>query len=207
MNPEWLDVLNKVKNGEIGVEEAAKRLDSLDAVDTEPASSETSTPPPFTDSRAEATAAEVVENPPDLGRWKEFWLIPFWVGTGIFVLGAMIMGWAYSAAQGPNFWFYCSWLPLTLGLIVLFVAWWSRRARWVHVRVNSSDGNRVNISMPLPLGLTGWVLRVFGPMIPAVQEQKLDFLPDILDAVSQTDEPIMVDVDDEDGDKVKVYII
>ena len=199
MNPEWLDVLKKVQSGDLGVDEAAKRLGDLEENQAEPAVQEILPPSPYSQSSfGDAPAAEDTQPLMDVGRWKDAWMIPFWIGTGIFVLGALLMGWSYSTAARANFWFYCSWLPMLLGLLVLFLGWWSRNARWVHVRVQSADGSRVNVSVPLPLRLAGWVLRAFGPMIPAVREQKLDFLPDILDAVSQTRDPIWVDVDDED---------
>lgn len=197
MNPELLDVLKKVQNGELNVDEAANRLSMIDEMPEQRAAPDILEP-----------AQPVEETEPDLGWWKNAWMVPFWVGTGIFILGAAIMAWSYSASSAsPNFWFYCSWVPMLLGLLVLFLGWWSRQARWVHVRVKDADGSKVNISIPLPLRLAGWFLRVFGPLIPAVKEQKLDFLPEIFDAVSQTRDPIWVDVDDEDGDQVKVYIV
>jgi hypothetical protein len=207
MNPEWLDVLKKVKSGELSVDEAANRLSMMDAVQGDESASVISSAAPRFETGAEGEPPDG-SSVPDLGWWKNAWMVPFWIGTGIFILGAGLMAWAYSSTSGtPNFWFYCSWLPMLLGLLVLFLGWWSRQARWVHVRIQDSDGSKVNISMPLPLRLAGWFLRAFGPMIPAVKEQKLDFLPDIFDAVSQTRDPIWVDVDDEDGDRVKVYIV
>lgn len=208
MNPEWLDVLKKVQSGELSVDEAANRLSMMDEPQAEQAAPPSLTPLPAPEPQWGTVPPVVEETEPDLGWWKNAWMVPFWVGTGIFILGAAIMAWAYSASPAnPNFWFFCSWVPMLLGLLVLFLGWWSRQARWVHVRVQDADGSKVNISMPLPLRLAGWFLRVFGPMIPAVKEQKLDFLPEIFDAVSQTRDPIWVDVDDEDGDRVKVYIV
>ena len=106
---------------------------------------------------------------PDLGWWKKGWLIPFWIGTGILVFGALQMGWAYSSKN--FFWFNCAWLPMAFGLLVLFLSWWSQQARWVHVRVQDADGSRVSISLPLPLGLAGWGLRTFGRFIPNMKAE------------------------------------
>ena len=204
MHADWLELLNRVKNGDVSVEEAAQRMDEFERGGVENVSSPAASLPAPARAETDGPARET-EPSLDIGRWGEAWLIPFWIGTGILVLGAMLMGWAYSSQR--SFWIFCSWLPMLLGLLVLFLGWWSRNARWVHVRVQEAGGNRVSISMPLPLRLAGWALRVFGPMIPQVREQKLEFLPDILDAVSETRDPITVDVDDKNGDRVKVYIL
>ncbi len=142
---------------------------------------------------------------PDLGWWRKGWLIPFWAGTGILVLGAILMGWAYSSRH--FFWFYCSWLPMLLGLFVLILGWWSQQARWVHVRVNDADGSRVAISLPVPLRLTGWGLRVFGRYIPNMEEKLLEEMPAIFNALAKEKGPMTVEVDEKDGSRVRVYIL
>jgi len=132
-------------------------------------------------------------------------LIPFRAGTGILVLGALQMGWAYSSQK--FFWFYCAWLPMLGGLLILLLSWWSQQARWVHVRVQDADGSRVSVSLPLPLGLAGWFFRVFGKFIPNIEKKILDDLPGILEALASEKGPATVEVNDEDGSRVRVYIV
>lgn len=219
MSDEYLDILNRVKSGAISVEEGARLLETLESgaqnaeaiaqsigeknsMQVEAAAPDVAAP--------EAAAVNVplpVEEDfqPELGWWKHAWMIPFWAGTVVVVLSAIFMGWANN--NGRMFWFYCSWLPLLLGIFVLFLGWWSQRARWVHVRVLDANGSRVSVSLPLPLRLASWALRVFGPYIPKLREQHLDGLPMIFDALGQSEGPLSVEVDDEDGAKVRVYIL
>lgn len=213
MNADALEILKKVESGELSVEEGARRLQELEnragaaANGTVPVSDSTAA---WSSAQVSVTTPQGIEAhdedlPPDLGWWKKGWLIPFWVGTGILVLGALQMGWAYSSQK--FFWFYCAWLPMLGGLLVLLLSWWSQRARWVHVRVQDADGSRVSISVPLPLGLAGWAFRVFGRFIPNMEKKVLDDLPGILDALSKEKGPATVEVNDEDGSRVRVYIV
>lgn len=215
MSDEYLDILNRVKTGAISAEEGARLLETLEmgslkapvAVD-QPVGATIPAP-------VEGSAPEVepVKDPapveddfrPEIGWWKHAWMVPFWVGTVIVILSAVFMGWANNNSR--MFWFYCSWLPLLLGIFVVFLGWWSQTARWVHVRVHDSNGHNVSVSVPLPLRLASWALRVFGPYIPKLREKHLDNLPMIFDALGQSEGPLSVEVDDENGDRVRVYIL
>lgn len=198
MNSEWLDIIKKVKSGEISVDEGARLLEESGVA-----------------AASEPLAAPVLvgpENEPepdephyDLGWWANAWLLPFWIGTGIFVVGAILMGWAYSSH--PGFWMVCSWFTLLFGLFILFLGWWSRNAHWVHVRVNEAGGTRVSISLPLPLRLAAFLLRIFGPLFPKIREQHLENLPDIFDVLAGERGPLTVEVDEEGGTQVRVYIL
>ncbi len=219
MNPDVVAILNQVKSGELSVEVGAIQLQELELRASLVPAANGATPDQQSQSASgdqpPASAAQV-SSPPveedfssdlgsDLGWWKKAWLIPFWAGTGILVLGAIMMGWAYSSQH--FFWFYCSWLPMLLGLLVLFLGWWSQNARWVHIRVNDASGSRVAISMPLPLSLTGWALRVFGHYIPHMEERVLENMPDLFHALEKEKSPMTVEVDEKDGSRVRVYIL
>lgn len=210
MDAASLDILNKIRSGEMTVEEGARRLELLEAGPGEPGAqpqAETTSPGEGSYAGENETIVGQPEEPiqPDLGWWKNAWWIVFSAGSGIVVLAAMFMGWAYSSQH--MFWFTCSWLPMLLGLLVFFLGWWSRTARWVHVRVHGNDGGHVTISMPLPLRLAAWALRFLSPFIPKLREQNLEGLPDIFNALADTEGPLSVEVDDEDGSQVRVYIL
>ncbi len=204
-NTEWLDIINKVKNGELSVEEAAGRLETMEASadsgsPTEPLSSDM----PAAEELPAAGPGDEIPLP-DLGWWQHAWLIPLGIGVAITSLSAWLLSWGYMNER--MFWFYCSWLPLLLGIFVLMLGAWSRQARWAHVRIRSKDGTRISVSAPLPARFAGWVLRFLTPRVPALKEKHLEALPVILDALGSSHEPIFVDVDDEDGDQVRVYIL
>jgi len=202
MDPEVVDILNKVKSGELSAEEGAQRLQSLEFLAGIPADSEFN---------AEMLASPQPVMPPheeplpDLGWWKNIWMVPFGIGTVVIVLSAIWMGSAYT--NQSFFWFYCSWLPMLLGVLVLLLGWWGQQARWVHVRIKDADGTRVAISLPIPLRLAGWLLHTFGRFIPNMDPRALENLPAIFAALAREKGPTSVEVDEKDGTCVRVYII
>lgn len=205
MNAEMMQILRQVKSGLLSVEEAALRLTALEQGDT---------PPP---ARPDAVIAPPVEDvvKPDLGWWKYAWLVILGVGTIILIPSALLMNWALT--NDRTGWFIFSWLPLLLGLLVIIIGAWSRTARWAHIRVQDADGSRVSISAPLPLGLARWVLATFGDQIFDRARERAESagghmprskeLIPMLQALEQTHDPISVEVDDKDGDRVRVYLM
>jgi hypothetical protein len=131
-----------------------------------------------------------------------------WVGIGILLIGALLMYWAWSAS-GFGFWFACTWFPFLLGVAIMALAWSSRTARWLHVRVHQKPGEKpekISISRPIPLRLTAWFLRMFGNKIPHMEGTSLDEIILALDATSP-EAPFYVEVNEgEDGERVEVYI-
>ena len=237
MNSEWLEILNRVQKGEITAQQGADLLQQLEASTITPPGTTPMLEEPSRSGSGESEPVEAVE--PDLiveesdasrfssdpqadqarmeddikrlNAWRIWWLAPFGAGLGIFVLSAVLMAWGYS--NDRLFWFYCAWLPLALGLVVLVLGAWSRQARWLHLRINEPVGEkgkgpqRVAISLPLPTRLAGWMLRLAGPRIPKLNDQKLETIVPMLDSLSDSREPLMVEVDGKDGEKVQVYII
>ncbi len=150
-------------------------------------------------------------NPPpiisqeELDKWKRWWMYPMYVGIGITLLAAY---WMYSAFQGSGygFWFFCSWLPMLLGIALIALAWNSQSGTWLHVRVRSKS-QRVAVSMPIPMRLTAWGLRTFGHFIPNLGDTSLDEIILALDSTAKDGNPFYIQVDEgEDGEKVEVFI-
>ena len=205
MNAEMMQILRQVKLGLLSVEEAALRLTALEQGET---------PMP---TRPDAVISPPVEDEgkPELGWWKYAWLVILAIGTLILIPSALLMNWALT--NGRTGWFVFSWLPLLLGLLVIIIGAWSRTARWAHIRVQDADGSRVSISAPIPLGLARWVLATFGDRIfDRAQERaqsagghmprSKELIP-MLQALEKSHDPITVEVDDKDGDRVRVYLM
>ncbi len=147
-------------------------------------------------------------DPEDIKKWKRWWVIPRWVGVGITVIGGGLM-YAAFAARGIGFWFACTWFPFMLGVLVMALAWNSRTAPWLHVRVHQKPGEtpqKIAISFPLPIRLTGWGLRAFGHYIPNMDGVDLAGVMSAIDESAKDGTPFFVDVDDEDGERVQVFI-
>lgn len=163
-------------------------------------------------SEAEIDVIEPRSSPPDLeemNKWKRWWVIPFWIGAGITVIGGTLMYLAYSGS-GFGFWFACAWFPFLLGVAVLALGWGSRTTPWLHVRVHQAPGERpqnIAISFPIPIRLTAWGLRIFGHRIPHMEGTNLDEIVRALKDVTKDGTPLFIDVnEEEDGEHVQVFI-
>jgi hypothetical protein len=222
---ERIQILEMIENGTITASEGASLLKALEADDVvedihvtgkdEPESvvSEGDPFPPQSESTAEPLSGDLIADTfdPEIEKWRRWWMIPLWIGVGITVIGGLLMAWAYQAT-GFSFWFGCSWLPFLLGIAVMAMAWSSRTARWLHLRVQQEPGEwprTIAFSFPLPLRFAAWVMRTFGQFIPKVNETGVDFdqLIQVLENSTNSDTPFYVEVDEgENGEKVQIYI-
>jgi hypothetical protein len=173
-----------------------------------PPSSAEQTPyeePPVEDNNTTNATSESLLN---LKKWHDFWQIPFLIGVAITMIGGGLMNWAWQAGRF-SFWFACAWFPFLFGVLVLALAWSSRTARWLHLRIHQKSGQRpakIAISFPIPLRLTAWFLRTFGHRIPNLKYTGLDELLLALEKTSP-DTPFYIEVNEgNDGEKVEVYI-
>lgn len=147
---------------------------------------------------------------PDFTRWRRFWAYPFWAGVAVTILGSLLMFWAQQAT-GMSFWFFCAGIPFTLGIVLMVLAWQSRSARWLHLRVQQKTGEwpqNFAISFPLPLRISGWFMRTFRQRIPGMENTSVD-IDAVMAALEQStspDNPLYVEVEEEDGERVQIYI-
>ena len=66
---------------------------------------------------------------------------------------------------------------------------------------------RILLGFPLPLKLTAWFLRTFGPMIPDLQKTNVDEVIQVIETGFAGKEPLIVNVDEgADGERAQVYI-
>lgn len=195
MSEDLREILRKVERGELSAKEGAVLLGQ----------SQTTPPPP---NAPPPPVGQTVEDDLEerLASWKRWWMIPLWVGMGIFAIGAALV--ALGDIYQWKFWFVCGFFPLLLGLAAMLVAWWSQGAHWVHLRIREHNGHRVNLSFPIPLRITRWAFQLFGQRIPGMREQPavLDNLGPLLKEMEKNHEPIAVEVNEPDGDEVRVYI-
>jgi hypothetical protein len=199
-NAERMQILERVEGGEISAQEGMRLLEELQ-------------------SEARVDAAPVVLGAPepsdsaqldaDIAKWKRWWVIPFMVGVALTTVIAVLMMSAIQAS-GYGFWFFCLWLPFALSIALIALAWQSRTARWLHVRVNTGQDEfprRIAISFPLPVRLTAWALRTFGWRIPALRNTSVDELVLALNDATSSQRPLYVEVNDgEEGERVQVFI-
>ncbi len=194
----------------------------------QPQAPEVSTPPqePPTlvslenNSTDQGTAEKIVGEPVgekdaerEITYWKQWWLVPFWIGTVITVLGALIMYLGYEAAHF-GFVFWLAWFPFFIGVFIIALSWQNRMTHWLHVRIHQKPGEKpgkISISLPLPLGLAAWFLRNFGHLIPGLNAQKLTGaeMADMISALEKAislENPFYVHINGDDGEEVEVFI-
>lgn len=197
-------ILKMVEDGKISADEAMTLIRALEQ-DSDEAQTEVIQAAPHAGGSAEgAPAFEEVKR-----RARKFAMIPLWIGVGITVLFAGLM---FSAIQnqGFGFWFYCLSFPFLFGVLLMALSAGGRYARWLFVDVRQKPGEtpgRITFGLPVPLGFVAWVLRNFGHRIKGLdQPDAAREMADMLNKTISSDTPLIINVDDDDGEKVRVYI-
>jgi hypothetical protein len=200
---ERMQILQMIEDGKISAADGLRLLDSLGAA------AEAAGEAWAEGARAETGGGAAPAADPGLDRWRAWWKLPAYVGLGIVFVGSLLMYWAISAS-GVGFWLLCASLPFGLGVLLLALAAGARSAKWVHVRVNTGQDEwprRIAISLPLPIRFTAWLLRIFGPFIPALKDRGIDELIMALGESATPETPLYIDVHEkEGGEHVQVYI-
>ena len=210
-NKERLEILEMIQRGTISAEEGLKLIEALDETEKSLSEEYLSAKAVLenTNGRVESDRVNPLEGSEDFSKWRKWWIIPFWIGVGITVLGGSLMYWAWSA-RGFGAGFFLAWIPFLLGISVLVLGWNSQTGPWLHVRIQQSPGEKpeqIAISLPLPIRFVAWILRTFGEFIPGLNTSGVDEIMLALADKTITEAPLIVDVnDDEDGERVKIYI-
>jgi hypothetical protein len=195
---ERLKILDMLREGQIGADEAERRLAELGDEPLTEADDGQVIIMPGEKKKVSAEDAELPDR-------EQMWVYPFVVGVGI--LG--VFGWMASAAG--FFLSLCLWPFALVGGAVAGIGLWSRRSHWIHVRVRSASGENINLSLPVPLGMVSQIMRWVEPYIESkagdVNLGGIDFasLINMMGDEISPDNPIMVAVDEEDS-QVLVYI-
>ena len=215
MTEERMKILEMVESGAITAAEAAALIESVD----EPASD-----PYMLEDDYEADGERLADdaaplridtgdvlppNAPRLGRWKYWWLVPAGTGAGLTLISGGLL-YAGSQAAWAGLVMACLSLPLLAGMGTLFFGLSSRRARWLHVRVNTGQDKwprRVAISLPLPIKAVARFLRFTRGKIPGLENIAIDEVLIALGESATPDAPFYVQVDQgTSGEFVEVYI-
>jgi hypothetical protein len=221
---ERLKILERLERGEISPEEAALRLSGdarspmsvLEAIEKGDLSTEEAL------EQIEASRAQAAVDPPaERSDWADQmpgtiqprprgpWMLGVWLGVIALVLGTM---WMLSRLQGPgmDFWFYCAWLPIAVGVLLIALGWSVSNSPWVSVRVRSQEAGRdfrLHFSLPLPVGLARSGLGMVRGRISHKDLDLLTFTLAELEKGVRPEEPIVIRVDDdEEGDQVELVI-
>jgi len=204
-------ILQMVEEGKISAEEAVRLMAAL-AEDEEEAGESAEAEVEvmagaagYGSERSDAPEFERIKS-----RVRRLALIPLWAGVFVTLLSAWAM-YAIQQKAGTNFWFFCMIVPLIVGVLLLALGGGGRASRWIYVDVNRKDAKpddgprHIRFGFPVPLGLVAWFFDHFGQNVKGMSRSKVDGIVQMMRAARDSDEPLMVNVDDDDA-HVQVYI-
>jgi len=208
---ERLEILKMIQKGTISSEEGMKLIEAIgeswEKSEMEYSIAKAELEGSFEPIEADEYSQEVDQD--HFNKLKSWWIIPFWIGVAITVMGGSLMYWAWSA-HGIGFGFVAAWIPFLIGVGLLVLGWNSRTGPWLHIRIQQKPGEkpgRIAISFPIPNRFFAWSLRTFGSFVPNMNLSGADEILLALGNYSQGDTPLTIDVDDsDDGEKVRIYI-
>jgi hypothetical protein len=197
-------ILKMVEDGKISADEAMILIRALEQCPAEAEMEIIEAAPGAGSEKTDAPEFEEVA-----ARARRFAMIPLWIGVGITTLFAGLMYWAIQSS-GFGFWFYCLTFPFLLGVLVIALSAGGSSARWLFVDVHQKPGEkpaRITFGFPVPLRFLAWILRTFGHHIHGLRQQEnASELVEMLEKTVSSKTPLIVNVDDDDGEKVRLYI-
>ena len=148
-----------------------------------------------------------IDPAPDMGRFRRYWDYPF-------IAGLALMGMAGLCASNTSLWLLglCAWTVVGAGAILAIIGWFSQWSPWAHIHIREQDGTRINISVPLPIGFIGSLVTVARPVVRWVTDDRttenLETAASFLMMADglNFDDPIEIEVNEDDGDFVQVCI-
>jgi len=197
-------ILKMVEAGTISAEEAMTLIKALEDASAEDEVEVIETEADTGAGRSAGSEFEEIK-----ARAQKFAMLPLWIGVVFTVLSAY---WMYALVSNANygFWFFCAWIPLLLGLLLVALSAGGMNARWLYVNVDQEPGEwprHITLGFPLPLGVIAWILRNFGHYMQGMDRANVEGILNALSMMDDLDEPLIVNVDEgEHGEQVQVYI-
>jgi len=202
MEDERRRVLDMLDQGTISAEEAASLIKALAEADS---------PVDDAGGGAEDTARVPSEQGfPEVSGLHHYWEIPFVIA--LTITGLLGFWLSRVSGSGSVFGQVCLSVVFGLSVLVTLAALWTAWTPWIHIRLLAADGGRVAISLPAPLNLARWGIRLARGF---VQGENVEYLGMAEEALAQLSpekgvfsrDPLVIYVDDdEDGDRVAIYI-
>ena len=163
-----LEILKKVENGTLSIEEGADLLTILDRAQEKQSAAEN------TVSVSSSNANPLPKTPFYVPAfWKAIWGVFLWLGIAGMALSGLWLFSSYNkTGMGWGFWFALFFLLLSV--VIVFLGWRLLDGHWMLLKVHSLDENKkVFIYVPLPLQFAIWVFHTFGSYMPARVQNRL----------------------------------
>ncbi len=200
-----MEILSKVESGDLPLETAARLLSEIDRV-------EGSSPEVI--SAVVLPQEEVSFEPQQVELEKPGWSIILWL-TPLLLGVILTASTAYRLYQklsingtGTGFWFLL--IPLGVGIFLIYLGWDMQNSKWIYIDVQQPVGEkpqRILLSFPLPFRFVGKLIQLFDKKLPqSVQKFNLQAMLLAIDEQTDKNDPVFINVDDEDGTRVKIYL-
>jgi hypothetical protein len=191
MSNATLEVLRMIEQGTITAEEGERLLAAMDRgaeAEDQPEEVEALSPPASPSPAAEES--EPVPAGPPAG-WQQLWIYPLVGGIALLAVMGYLTDLLIDGGTKLG-WLACTIPLMILGGLVAVLAWWSSTARWLHLRI-LEEGKQIKISLPLPLRLAAWLIRLARPWVPQLRDTAVDELILSLAEVETQEGILMVD--------------
>jgi hypothetical protein len=201
-----LGILKKVETGEISLETASRLLGEVEKITDEDPGEKLS----------EGILPESRQEEPLIidRQTKPAWGALFWITT--LMIGAIITALSANGlfrtleTRGMNFWFWFSFLPLGIGIFLIYFAWILERSRWIHIKIHQPEGRQprwIVFGFPLPIKFVLKVLRIFKFNVHGkLSSQEIEEMLETLNQQLSMEDPISIHVNDKDGSAVEVFM-
>ena len=197
-----LQILKKVENGTLSIDEGA---DLLSILDREESGGDIPVQPQTSDTEPEQMEALPEKVP---ARWKALWGIPLWLGVIFLSASGFWLYSSYNRSQmGVGFWFALFFIFLSTAIVVF--GWRLLAEHWMVVRIRSKEEGNAKTFLawvPLPIHMALWVFKIFGKIMPAeVQGKRIDEILTELNGSLSEGEILQVDLDGDGKHSVHLH--
>jgi hypothetical protein len=203
-------ILSMLEEGTITADEAARLLEAL-STDQSALAQSTAGDSKMAGPRSAIESEEALSATftPDAKRWKLLQLIPLVASLLLLVASGWGLWAVYRAADARiTFGWVVLLLLFLLTLAATALSAWLLSAPWLHVRIHQREGRTIAISLPVPLTLAGWGVRLARRYVDEQTSQYLDASTEFIRAMRKDrdrSQPLVVSVDDDDQ-RVQVYL-
>lgn len=200
-----LEILRRVEQGTLTIEEASHLLEILEMGDPSPKSATTEDessviPSPVTKANESADMAVPTG-------WRFLWGILLWLGIAFMGLTGF---WLYSSyarsGLGVGFWFALFFLLISSAITALGLQLINSRWMLLKIRSDKSPNQHFNVWAPLPLNLVRWFVVTFDGGPYADKRQKIKNAIDDLEKSLGPNEPFVIEIDGDKGYSAKFNV-
>jgi hypothetical protein len=203
-------ILKMIEGGKITAEEGLSLIHTLDEVPENEITTGSQDEKPM-------PSIEVINTPKVLSdqtvdKYKnfvnQFWRVVLGVGITFTVLSAVGVYWILQS-QGLSAWLILVALPLIFGIVLIAFSAGGHQSHFIIVDVHQKKGEEpehIFLGFPLPLKLFNWFIKTFKNVIPGLKNIDLEDFMTVLDNSVSKGEPMLINVEENSGEHVKVFM-